>query len=196
VMLWRALTGQRVERDYAPLSLISPRLQLAVLIAEDGRFCTHHGVYFTQIQNAIDKSDELAGLRGASTITQQFGKNLFLWHGRSYMRKALEFPLALWLDLILSKQRILEIYLNIAEWGPHGEFGVEAGSRYAFGKSARNLNRYQAALLVAVRPIRPNAAPAGRDPACVALPGFMSPAPRAPRKPLFLPADRDSGISS
>ena len=80
-------------------------------------------------------------MRGGSTITQQVAKNLFLWPGRSWLRKALEFPLALWIDLVLSKRRILEIYLNIAEWGPNGEFGVEAGSRYAFGKSARDLTQ-------------------------------------------------------
>ena len=91
-------------------------------------------------------------MRGGSTITQQVAKNLFLWQGRSWLRKALEFPLALWIDLVLSKRRILEIYLNIAEWGPNGEFGVEAGSRYAFGKSARDLTHYQAALLAAVLP--------------------------------------------
>ena len=91
-------------------------------------------------------------MRGGSTITQQVAKNLFLWPGRSWLRKALEFPLALWIDLVLSKRRILEIYLNIAEWGPNGEFGVEAGSRYAFGKSARDLTHYQAALLAAVLP--------------------------------------------
>ena len=79
-------------------------------------------------------------------------KNLFLWPGRSYLRKALEFPLALWIDLVLSKRRILEIYLNIAEWGPNGEFGAEAGSRRAFGISAADLSRYQAALLAAVLP--------------------------------------------
>jgi monofunctional biosynthetic peptidoglycan transglycosylase len=79
-------------------------------------------------------------------------KNLFLWPGRSFVRKALEFPLALWIDLVLSKRRTLEIYLNIAEWGPSGQFGVEAGSRYAFGKSARELSHYQAALLAAVLP--------------------------------------------
>jgi monofunctional biosynthetic peptidoglycan transglycosylase len=82
-------------------------------------------------------------MRGGSTITQQVAKNLFLWQGRSYIRKALEFPLAFWIDLILSKRRVLEIYLNIAEWGPNGEFGAEAGARRAFGKSAQDLSRYE-----------------------------------------------------
>jgi len=152
VMLWRSLTGQRVARDYEPLSRISPALALTVIVAEDGRFCTHHGVDFAEIRDAINEADDLAEARGGSTITQQVAKNLFLWPGRSWLRKALEFPLALWIDLVLPKRRILEIYLNIAEWGPHGEFGVEAGSRYAFGKSARDLTRYQAALLAAVLP--------------------------------------------
>ena len=116
-----------------------PALPLAVIVAEDGRFCSHHGVDFAEIRDAIDDADDLDDVRGGSTITQQVAKNLFLWPGRSFVRKALEFPLALWIDLVLSKRRILEIYLNIAEWGPNGEFGVEAGSRRAFGKSARDL---------------------------------------------------------
>jgi monofunctional biosynthetic peptidoglycan transglycosylase len=152
VMLWRELTGKRVERRYVPLSRIAPALPLAVVIAEDGRFCTHYGVDFAEIRDAIADADDLDDLRGGSTITQQMAKNLFLWPGRSFVRKGLEFPLALWIDLLLPKRRILEIYLNIAEWGPNGEFGVEAGSRRAFGKSARNLSRYQAALMAAVLP--------------------------------------------
>jgi monofunctional biosynthetic peptidoglycan transglycosylase len=152
VMLWRMATGQRVKRDYAPLSRISPALALAVIVAEDGRFCSHYGVDFAEIRDAIADANGLADVRGGSTITQQVAKNLFLWQGRSWLRKALEFPLALWIDLVLSKRRILEIYLNIAEWGPNGEFGVEAGARYAFGRSAHELSRYQAALLAAVLP--------------------------------------------
>jgi monofunctional biosynthetic peptidoglycan transglycosylase len=123
-----------------------------VIIAEDGRFCSHHGVDFQELRDAIADADDLDDLRGGSTITQQVAKNLFLWPGRSWLRKALEFPLALWIDLVLSKRRVLEIYLNIAEWGPSGEFGVEAGSRRAFGKPARDLTRHEAALLAAVLP--------------------------------------------
>ncbi len=152
VMLWRGLTGERVRRTYVPLSRISPALSLAVIVAEDGRFCSHHGVDFAEIRDALVDADDLGDVRGGSTITQQVAKNLFLWPGRSWLRKALEFPLALWTDLVLSKRRILEIYLNIAEWGPNGEFGGEAGSHYAFGKSARDLSHYQAALLAAVLP--------------------------------------------
>lgn len=152
VMLWRKLTNQRVERDYVPLSRISPSLALAVIVAEDGRFCSHYGVDFAEIRDALKEADDWSDIRGGSTITQQVAKNLFLWPGRSWLRKALEFPLALWIDLVLSKRRILEIYLNIAEWGPNGEFGAEAGARYAFGKPARELSRYQAGLLAAALP--------------------------------------------
>jgi len=161
VMLWRNLTGKRVERHYVPLARMAPALPLAVIIAEDGRFCSHHGVDFRGLREAladVDDLDDLHDVRGGSTITQQVAKNLFLWGGRSYVRKALELPMALWIDLVLSKPRILEIYLNIAEWGPNGEFGIEAGSRRAFGKPARDLDRYQAALLAAVLP-----SPARRD---------------------------------
>jgi monofunctional biosynthetic peptidoglycan transglycosylase len=152
VMLWRSMSGSRVERQFVPLSRISPAVALSVIIAEDGRFCSHHGVDFKELSEAIADAEDLDGMRGGSTITQQVAKNLFLWGGRSFVRKALEFPLALWIDLVLSKRRVLEIYLNIAEWGPNGEFGVEAGSRRAFGKAARDLTAYQAALLAAMLP--------------------------------------------
>jgi len=152
VMIWRRMAGERVERVYLPLSRVSPNLQRAVIVAEDGRFCSHNGVDLVEIQDAIEDADDLSEMRGGSTITQQVAKNLFLWPGRSYLRKALELPLALWIDLVLSKRRILEIYLNIAEWGPNGEFGVEAGARRAFGRSARSLSQTQAALLAAELP--------------------------------------------
>ena len=151
-MLWRRLSGAKVERRSVPLSRVSPALPLTVIIAEDGRFCTHHGVDLAEIREAIAQADDLDDMRGGSTITQQLAKNLFLWQGRSYVRKALEFPLALWIDLVLPKRRIMEIYLNVAQWGPNGEFGVEAGARRAFGKSSGDLSRYQAALLAAMLP--------------------------------------------
>jgi monofunctional biosynthetic peptidoglycan transglycosylase len=152
VMLWRRLTGERVERTYVPIARISANLPVAVIVAEDGRFCTHHGVDLAGLRDAISQADDLDDMRGGSTLTQQVAKNLFLWPGRSYVRKALEFPLALWIDLVLSKRRVMEIYLNIAEWGPNGEFGAEAGARRAFGKSARELSHYQAALMAASLP--------------------------------------------
>ena len=152
VMLWRRMTGQRVERNYVPLSRMSPALPLSVIAAEDGRFCEHYGVDLAGIRDAINQADDLDDIRGGSTLTQQVAKNLFLWPGRSYVRKVLEFPLSLWIDLILPKRRVMEIYLNIAELGPNGEFGVEAAARRAFGRPARDLSRYQAALLAATLP--------------------------------------------
>lgn len=152
-MLWRYLTGQHVERSFVPLSQISPTLPITVIVAEDGSFCTNHGIDLGAMREAIEQSEEnLEGSRGASTITQQIAKNLFLWGGRSFVRKALEIPLALWLNLVLPKRRILELYLNVAEWGPNGEFGAEAGARWAFGRSARELNSYEAAELAAILP--------------------------------------------
>jgi monofunctional biosynthetic peptidoglycan transglycosylase len=151
-MLWRWATGKRVERNAVPLNRIAPALRLAVIVAEDGSFCRNRGIDLGAIREAMQQSDELGEARGASTITQQTAKNLFLWEGRSFIRKALEFPLALWLNLVLPKRRILEIYLNIAEWGPNGEFGAEAGARWAFGKSARDLTPPEAAELAAILP--------------------------------------------
>jgi len=151
-MIGRWLTGQRVERVWMPLSQMSPNVPLAVLGAEDGKFCTHRGIDFGELKAAIREADDGGDARGASTITQQTVKNLFFWQGRSFVRKVLEFPLALWLDLVLTKRRQLEIYLNIAEWGPTGEFGVEAGAQRAFNRSAANVDASQAALLASMLP--------------------------------------------
>ena len=152
LMIWRRISGEPVHRTYVPMARISNTLKLAVLIAEDGRFCEHHGIDFAEIRDAIQDADNIEDMRGGSTITQQVAKNLFLWPQRSFIRKALEIPLSLWIDLVLSKRRILEIYLNIAEWGPSGQFGAEAGSQYAFRKSARSLSAFEAALLAATLP--------------------------------------------
>jgi monofunctional glycosyltransferase len=152
MMLWRRLTGARVERIFVPISRIAPALPLAVVIAEDGSFCRNRGIDLAAMREAMEEADDLGEARGGSTITQQTAKNLFLWQGRSFVRKALEIPLALWLNLVLPKRRVLEIYLNIVEWGPDGEFGAEAASRFAFGKSARNLTAREAAELAAILP--------------------------------------------
>ena len=151
-MLWRWVTGKRVVRIVVPLNRLAPALRLSVIIAEDGTFCRNRGIDLGAIREAMQQSDELGEARGASTITQQTAKNLFLWEGRSFIRKSLEFPLALWLNLVLPKRRVLEIYLNIVEWGPNGEFGAEAGARWAFGKSARDLTPPEAAELAAILP--------------------------------------------
>ena len=152
LMLWRWATGARVVRSKVPLDRIAPVLPATVVASEDARFCSHRGVDWVEIREALDEADDLSEARGGSTITQQLAKNLFLWGGRSYVRKALELPLALWIDLVLPKRRILEIYPNIAEWGPSGQFGAEAGARYAFGKPARDVSAREAATLAAVLP--------------------------------------------
>ena len=152
LMLARWVTGRSVERSTMPIDRLAPALPLAVLVAEDDRFCSHHGIDWQEINAALQEADSVGVARGGSTITQQTAKNLFLWSGRSFVRKALEAPLALWIDLVLPKRRIMEIYLNIAQWGPNGEFGAEAGARTAFGKSAANLDGREAALLASILP--------------------------------------------
>ena len=182
-MMWRFVTGSRVERIYVPLSRIAPSLPLTVIIAEDGSFCRNRGVDLGAIREALHQADDdLQEARGGSTITQQTVKNLFLWQGRSFIRKALEVPLALWMNLVLPKRRVLEIYLNIAEWGPNGEFGAEAGARYAFGKSGT----------------RPDAAGSGRTDGHSSQPGspqrpHPEPATAQARRPLRTPRRRPSG---
>ena len=151
-MLWRWATGARVERVALPLDRIAPALPLAVIVAEDGSFCRNHGIDLGAMREAFEQAGDMEEARGASTITQQTAKNLFLWPGHSFVRKALEIPLAIWINLVLPKRRILEIYLNIVEWGPNGQFGAEAAARWAFGKPARDLTAREAAELAAILP--------------------------------------------
>ena len=152
LMAWRYLTGAPVSRQWVDFGAISPYLPRSVVSAEDAKFCSHHGIDWDALRDVIDDAEEGEVTRGGSTITQQVAKNLFLWPGRSVVRKALELPLALWIDLVLPKQRILEIYLNIAELGPGGQFGAQAGSIYAFGHPASALSPREAALLAAILP--------------------------------------------
>ena len=152
LMAWRKVSGAPMSRQWIDLRAMSPYLPRAVVGAEDAHFCKHHGIDFGALREAINDAEEGEGMRGASTITQQVAKNLFLWQGPSVVRKALEFPLALWIDLVLPKQRILEIYLNVAELGPLGQFGAEAGSSHAFGRSAASLSPREAALLASILP--------------------------------------------
>jgi monofunctional biosynthetic peptidoglycan transglycosylase len=152
LMLWRWANGARVERSFVPIERMAPALPITVIAAEDGRYCRHRGIDWQEIRDRLEDVDDISEARGVSTITQQTAKNLFLWPARSMVRKALEFPLALWIDLALPKWRVLEIYLNIAEWGPNGQFGAEAASRYAFNKSVRALSPREAALLASVLP--------------------------------------------
>jgi monofunctional glycosyltransferase len=164
LMLGRWITLQPVERHYVGLDQISPSLPLAVMTAEDSRFCQHRGVDWDALRNVIDAADEDGPSRGASTIPMQVAKNLFLWPSRSYVRKGLELPIALYLDLIWSKPRMMEIYLNVAEWGD-GVFGAEAAAQKYFRKPARNLTRGEAALLARALPnplVRNPARPSAR----------------------------------
>jgi monofunctional biosynthetic peptidoglycan transglycosylase len=130
---------------------IAPAAARAVIAAEDQRFLAHNGLDFASINRAVEDYRAGDGLRGASTITQQVAKNLFLWSGRSFIRKALEAYFALLLETCLPKQRILELYLNVAEFGP-GIFGVEAAAQRFFGRPASGLRPNEAALLAAVLP--------------------------------------------
>ncbi|HEY1736574.1 MAG TPA: transglycosylase domain-containing protein [Methylovirgula sp.] len=159
VMFGRMLTGQKVERISVPLSAISPNLVAAVVSSEDAHFCRHHGVDWGALREVIDESGDEGLSRGASTIPMQVARNLFLWQSPfTYLRKALEIPLALIIDLVWPKRRILTIYFNIAEWGD-GIFGAEAASQTYFGKHARDLSLEEAALLAGVLPN-----PQDRDP--------------------------------
>lgn len=150
-MLGRLLTGQGVERIWTPLDAISPALQRSVIASEDARFCVHDGVDWDALMQQVSRLEDGEDVRGASTITMQLAKNLYLWPSRSYVRKSLEIPLAMWIDLVLSKRRILELYLNVAEWGD-GIFGIEAAARHYYGVSADKLSAAQAARLATVLP--------------------------------------------
>ncbi|CDH24664.1 monofunctional biosynthetic peptidoglycan transglycosylase [Xenorhabdus bovienii] len=131
---------------------ISPYMTLAVIAAEDQKFPKHWGLDFEAIETAMAHNKKFQKrIRGASTITQQTAKNLFLWEGRSWVRKGLEAGMAVVLELLWSKKRILTVYLNIAEFG-HGIFGVEEAAQHYFGKSANRLTASEAALLAAVLP--------------------------------------------
>jgi monofunctional biosynthetic peptidoglycan transglycosylase len=151
VQAW--IHGKPYHKHYSfiPLSQISPNLQHAVIAAEDGRFYQHHGFDWHEIQIAADEDLEGGRSRGASTITQQLVKNIFFGTGRSFLRKGAEATLVPVAELVLGKQRILEIYLNVVEWGP-GIYGAEPACRYYDGTAARNVGRQQAARLAAILP--------------------------------------------
>jgi monofunctional glycosyltransferase len=138
---------------YRPVSLarVSPHLRRAVIASEDGRFCMHNGIDFGAVQDAVEDYGERGRLRGASTISMQVARNVFLWTGGGVLRKVLKAPLALSLDAFWSKQHTLEIYLNIAEWGP-GIFGAEAAAQFYFRKPAASLSSAEAARLAAILP--------------------------------------------
>ncbi|MDP2357259.1 MAG: monofunctional biosynthetic peptidoglycan transglycosylase [Beijerinckiaceae bacterium] len=155
-MLARWAVLKPVDRQWVPLSRISPHLRAAAIMGEDAKFCRHPGVDWSALRDVMDDPEGPA--RGASTITMQTAKNLFLWNSRSYIRKGMEIPLALAIDFAWPKRRVLEVYLNIAEWG-EGLYGAEAAARRYFGRSANDLTPRQAALLIAALPN-----PRARDP--------------------------------
>lgn len=140
-----------LEQRWRPLTAMAPALARAAIAAEDQRFMTHHGFDFASIRGALAAREAGGPLRGASTISQQVAKNLFLWRGRDWLRKGLEAWFTLWLEALLPKSRILEIYLNVAQFGA-GVYGVEAASVRYFGRAANAVDEAQAALLAAVLP--------------------------------------------
>ncbi len=157
--IWRSYTAdpatgrpcERVDQRWVPWSEITPKLSWAVLVAEDQRFMQHHGFDVKAISDAFDAQRSGRRLRGASTISQQVAKNLFLWPGRSALRKGLEAWFTVWIELLWPKRRIIEMHLNIAQFGPC-VFGAEAASQRYFGTPAARLTAQQAALLAAVLP--------------------------------------------
>jgi monofunctional glycosyltransferase len=153
LMLLRSVAGYGLNKDWVSLDEMSPSLARSVITSEDARFCSHAGVDWTEMTHVFEDvfDDDEGAVRGASTISMQTAKNLFLWDGRSILRKGLEVPLAMWMDLVWSKRRMIEIYLNIVEWAP-GVYGAEAAAQHHFKKSAKKLNKREAALLAAVLP--------------------------------------------
>jgi monofunctional biosynthetic peptidoglycan transglycosylase len=140
-----------LHHDWLDWQAIPKQAALAVVASEDQRFPLHQGFDFNAIVTAIKQAGRGQSLRGASTISQQVAKNMYLWTGRSWLRKGLEVWFTLLIELTWGKQRILEVYLNIAEWG-HGVFGLEAASRYHFGKTSVHLTPMQSALLASTLP--------------------------------------------
>jgi monofunctional biosynthetic peptidoglycan transglycosylase len=151
VQAWIRHTPYQKRYRFIPLSQISPDLQHAVIAAEDSRFYQHHGFDWHEVQIAAEDDLEGGRLRGASTLTQQLVKNLFFGTGRSFLRKGAEFTLVPVAEFVLGKRRILELYLNVVEWGP-GVYGAEAACRYHEGIPARNIGREPAARLAAILP--------------------------------------------
>lgn len=151
LMGWRTLQGETVRQDWVPLEEISPELVRAVIAAEDNKFCRHIGFDFGEMREVWQGVKAGGKWRGASTISQQTAKNTFLWPSRDPLRKLAEVWFTGLEELFWSKRRVMEVYLNIAEWGG-GSFGAEAASQYWFGKSAKDLTTSEASLLAAILP--------------------------------------------
>ena len=152
LMVIRLVEGYGFSKDWVSYEKISPNLARAAIASEDAGFCAHHGFEWDAIKNAWDRNQRSKRIRGGSTISNQTAKNAFLWPDRTYVRKALEYYFTGLIELMWGKQRILEVYLNVVEFGP-GLYGAEAASQAYFHKPASALNRREAALLVAVLPL-------------------------------------------
>jgi len=159
LMLGETLTGRAYERQWVDFDAIAPVLVQSVMMSEDGQYCAHDGIDWEALNLVIDDALDGEATRGASTIPMQTAKNLFLSSSRSVVRKALEIPLAMWMDIAWSKKRLMEIYLNVAEWAP-GIYGIESAAQAYFGTPAAKLSARQAALLAVTlpNPIKRNAA--------------------------------------
>jgi len=151
LMLLRLLDGSGIHKSWQPLEGISPNLIRAAMAAEDAKFCSHDGFDWQAIEDDWRRNRRGSQLLGASTISMQTAKNLFLWPERSWLRKGLEVYFTLLMELAWPKRRIMELYLNVAEWGP-GIYGAEAAAQYHFHKSATALSAFEAARLAAVLP--------------------------------------------
>jgi monofunctional biosynthetic peptidoglycan transglycosylase len=151
LMVSRAMDGRGIDHRWKPLSEISPNLVRAVVAAEDSHFCEHMGFDIEAMQKAYLNNQKGGRVRGGSTISQQTAKNVFLWEGRSYLRKGLEAYFTVLIEAGWGKRRIMEVYLNSIEWGP-GIYGAEAAAQRIFKKPARNLTVTQAARLAAILP--------------------------------------------
>lgn len=140
-----------LSHDWVPIEKISPNIQKAVIASEDGTFLTHYGFDFSAIQKAVKNNSKGKRLKGGSTISQQTAKNIFLWQGRSYLRKGLEAYFTVLIELFWSKERIMEVYLNSIEMGD-GVYGIEAASHHWYRKSANDLTKFEAAGIAAILP--------------------------------------------
>jgi monofunctional glycosyltransferase len=143
--------GEGLKRDYVNMNEISPYAKLAVICSEDQLFPDHDGFDFKSIEKAMKHNQKSKSLHGASTISQQVAKNVFLWQGRSWIRKALEVYFTFMIELVWGKKRILEMYLNVSEMGK-GVYGIEAAARHVFSKSAKGLTRQEGAMIAASLP--------------------------------------------
>ena len=151
LMVTRAIEGEGLSYRWKSLDDISPRLVEAVIASEDARFCSHRGFDMEAIEKALKANEQGGRIRGGSTISQQTAKNVFLWPGRDWIRKGLEAGYTVLIETLWGKRRIMEVYLNVAEWAP-GVYGAEAAARHWFGKSAADLTPREAARLAAILP--------------------------------------------